>query len=296
MRHAPHLMRGLLLAAAVHTAPVSADTLIVPVTQLGGFLGDGSFANDEDFQNYYVGYSTLTSRAERRSFFVFDVPVFAPGMGELVGIDFAIRLPTGGLVFGKQLDTADPPMPYSDTEETFALSLTPFTADLVTSPLDSATAATVFDALGSADLGSVTISSDEMLPFEPPPPGFYPLETAEVIVPFSPAGMGLFVGSVAPGTPVVLGGVMTSWTANDELEPGSGGLVEKSELMFGLSDYRTYIAAVDSVEFTGLPSPELRFHFAPVPLPGGAVMLLPAVAALGLVRRRGRRDNAIVRS
>jgi hypothetical protein len=280
------------------------DTVVaVSASQVGGFHSDGTYANSFDFQNYYVGYSTLTSRAERRSFFVFDMPIFTPPPGPLVGIELSLWLPAGGLVFGTQLNDDAPPVPVPDTAETFAVSLSPAPAGVVTSPvLDVATAMAVFGTLGTGGLGSKTITAGEPLGFVPPPPGYYPFDIAEIVVPFSPAGIGLFLASVVPGSTIVLGGHMASWTSNDEVyptpyppDPGKAGdLVEKSEIMFGLSDYRAFIPPLGGPDYTGLPAPTLRFVFADavVPIPGAVWLLSGALGTLACLRRRKRLTRA----
>lgn len=279
---------GLLCASS----PSPAATVVVPSKQVGTFFDDGSAANTAGFQNYHVGYSTLSTRAESRAFFIVDLPFFDPGLGELIGIEFALKLPFGGLVFGGQLDESDPSKVVGDTEETFALTLSPVPADMVTlKGLTPDEALMVFESLGPGKglLGSKTFAADAPLDFlELSPPVYFPLGVTEIVVPFTSAGIELFTTATHAGSTVVLGGHMASFSKNDETYPSgpmAGTLVEKSEEIFGLTDVVAHVPPLGMAAPTGLPYPELRFLFAPVPEPD-TWLLMTLGGAILFARRR----------
>jgi len=94
-------------------ASLSGATFDVMATQVGGFFEDGTADNEPTFQNYYVGYSTLTKTAERRNFFYFDLSGVTDTITEA---SFSLILPFGGFIPGAG----------DGGEEIFVMSGTPF--------------------------------------------------------------------------------------------------------------------------------------------------------------------------
>lgn len=270
LRHLFATGLALCAAAAIHAAEVT-----LPAVQTGGFYADGGKNNDPAFQNYFVGYGTTPGfprTAERRSFFHFDLSSLA-GAGPLVSATLHLRLPFGGLIFGK--GPGDPfagPLP-SDPSETFALGVVHVPSAIVTSPaLTGPEVMLLFSMLDDFAVAAPTVLVDGV-PLPEPGDGGPP------IVSIALDGLGLAELSARLGGEIVLSGWMPSWSEDFRIGPG-GGLVEGSELMFGLTD----VHALDLLR----PKLTLGFRDAGVvPLPSSAALAAAALALLAWRRRRG---------
>jgi hypothetical protein len=266
---------GLLLAALLPAA----QALTLSASQTGGFYADGSYQNLPTFQNYFVGYGTtpgMPRTAERRSFFVFDVPTLAPGEF-ITGATLKLRLPVpGGLIFGKGPGVPGVDTIVDDPMETFAVGLLSVPSSVVLSPtLTVAEATTLFGFMTTTPVAAPT-------PFTPgmvlPPSG----DSGPPIVSIALDGMALGALNAAMGGKVILSGWMPTWS--EDLRPSPTPppfFFEASELIFGLTD----------VHVLAILTPKLDLATTVVPEPSALWMLATGVVAL-LLRTRDRRLRA----
>lgn len=272
------VVRATLVSLAL-TASAAAVEVTLPALQSGGFYADGGADNDLAFENYFVGYGTtpgFARTAERRSFFHFDLAPLA-GLGAVTSATLKLRLPFGGLIFGKGPgDPAAGPLP-SDAVEVFALGAVHVPSAVVTSPT-----LTIGEVLALfAMIDDFAVAAPHVFGAAPlPDPG----DGGPPIVTIALDAVGLAELSARLGADIVLGGWMPSWSEDLRLVPGSGDLVEGSELIFGLTD-------VHKLE---LLRPLLTVTFAApaVPLPGSAWLLLAAAAGARFVPRRRATSQA----
>jgi len=267
---------ALILCSLLFGGSASATELEVPFIQTGGFFADGGVANSPTFQNYFVGYGTTPGfprTAERRSFFVFDIPAIPTDIA-ISGAVLKLRLPFGGLVCGKGPgDPSAGPVP-SDPSETFALGHLAVPSSVVLSPtLGSAGGLAIFSAMDDSMVASPTVFTAGM---DLPPAG----DGGPPIVPIMLDGAGIAALEAARGGSIVLTGWMPSWSEDMRPTPSPSPLFfEASELIFGLTDAHALAVL----------KPSLILTLAPVPEPS---MLLMWMAALVLVLVAVRRHAA----
>jgi len=265
-----------VLAGVVLAAPCSAQTIELGAVQTGGFYGGGVAPdNKPEFQNYFVGYGTSPGKprtGERRSFFHFDLSTAGPGIESAA---LKLRLPFGGLIFGKGPgDPALGPVP-SDPTEAFAVGVTSFSSAMVTSSgLTGAEADAIFDSFDAAPVAAARLFGVGGPPIPPDLDG----KGAEIVIPLSAAGIAAL--NAKAGGDIVLTGWMPSWSLDTRLSPlDPSEFFEASELIFGLTDVHK-----------GVPKPilELRYAAAAVPEPASAALLLAGLPLLARLRRRPR--------
>ncbi len=297
-------MKLLLTATVVAAAAVNAHATVTSVdaTQVGGFYADGSADNAATFQNYFVGYGTTPGfprTEERRSFFTFDLSGIS---GPVTSASFSLFLPAFGLIFGTDCLGADPctgPLPMvddpgtpwddtdpgawpKDTVEEFVLGHTPFSSAIVTDTMlpsedpGGLDKKEVFESFDDSPVaGPLAIMDTDPLDFSSGP--------IEFVITLDATGIALINDAIAAGGDFVLTGFMPSWSFEDRMTPLGDDLVEKSELMFGLSDLVT-----DGME-TSLTTPFLEITTSEVPLP--AAFWLFGSAALSLFGLRFKKSN-----
>lgn len=272
----PRLCKTIWMAAWMGVSS-AALALSVVATQVGGFGADGSKANDAAFQNYFVGYGTTPGFArtpERRNFFVFDLPALPPG-SFVAAATLELRLPFGGLIFGKAPGEPGPGVP-SDPFESFALTL-PLGLDkaLVLSPgLSAAEVTALFAAIASAPAAAEPHVFGLGAPLPPDPDG------KGAVIGLSLGGPALAAINASLGSDLVLTGWMPSWSLDLRPKPGEpGAFFEGSELVFGLTDVHA-----------GVPKPVLVLSVVPEPAPA---LLLAAGLGLAGLHRRGRRGRRV---
>jgi hypothetical protein len=261
---------GAVLAAAM---PAMALEMTVPLVQTGGFYADGGKNNSPTFQNYFVGYGTtpgFARTAERRSFFVFDVPALPSDLA-ITGAKLELRLPFGGLVFGK--GPGDPlagPVP-DDPFESFALGLLPVPAAVVLgSTLTAAEVIALFGLIDDTPVAAPMVFA----PGTPLPPAG---DGGPPKVPMVLDGTALAALEAARGSSIVLGGWMPSWSEDLRLSPSPPPLYfEASEVIFGLTD----------VHAMAILAPTLTLTLSPVPEPPAAALGVLGLLALAAARHR----------
>lgn len=101
-----------------------------------------------------------------------------------------------------------------------------------------------------------------------------------MVIPLSGVGIGALNAAIIGGAEIILTGFMPSWSYEDRTDSGTGELIEKSELIFGLTDLTT------SGIPTGLERPYLEITLAEAPAPGTWLLLVGGAA--GLMRFAGR--------
>ena len=280
-------------------ANVNAGVTSIDASQVGGFYSDGSADNAASFQNYFVGYGTTPGfprTEERRSFFTFDLS----GITEPVtSASFSIFLPAFGLIFGTDClgadpctgllpGTDDPGTPWDDTDpgawptdtvEEFVLGHTPFSSTIVTDtmlPADDPGGLDkkeIFDSFDDSPVaGSLAITVSDPLDFSSGP--------IEFVMELDATGIALLNDAIAAGGDFVLTGFMPTWSFEDRMTPLGDDLVEKSELMFGLSDLVTEGSP------TSLTTPFLEITTSEVPLPAAFWLFGTALSSILLLRRK----------
>src|SRR5262245_26788204 len=199
IRVSPIAIVSCFLAAGV----ARADVVVLEPLQVGGFYAGGAAPDNlPSFQNYYVGYGSLTGGGrtpERRSFFHFDL---AGVSGEVVSATLELKLIPGGLIYGKGPGTPPDPIPSDEFEEfqlggVFDPALPPskFVSTMLTTPEITG----IFSAMDDA-------------PIAPPlaftmggPPPADPL-----VITLGAAGLTLL--EMKAGSDVVLTGWMPTWS------------------------------------------------------------------------------------
>jgi hypothetical protein len=230
--------------------------------QVGGFFAEGAPSNLPHFQNYFVGYGTTPGfdrTPERRSFFWYHIPDIP---GEILSAKLSLDLiASTSLIFGK--GPGMPPDPIPDDEfESFQLGVTTFDAGFVTKPdLTPAEALMIFDSFDDIDVAAEKVFfKDDPLPLP-----------AKIEIHLD--SLGLMAISMKEGSDLVLTGWMPSWSHDTRIGP-DGKPVEKSELIFGLSDVGGSV-----------PFPTLTIEYAPVPEPATLAAIGLGLAALARRRR-----------
>jgi hypothetical protein len=244
---------GLVLVAAL-LLPAGASALSVSAAQSGGIYASGAYQNAPTFQNYFVGYGTtpgLPRTAERRSFFVFDVPALPPG-GHYAAATLKLRLPFGGLVFGKGPGTPGVDPIADDSFESFALGWLDVPSAVVLSPsLGAAEAAVLFGLMAASPVAAPTSFTPGMVL---PPSG----DGGPPIVSIALDGAGLAALNLKAGGSIVLSGWMPSWSEDLRLSPSPPPLFfEASELIFGLTDVHVLAVLTPKLELAVAVVPEL---------------------------------------
>lgn len=250
------VIAALCAATSFCSSSILAST--ISATQVGGFFADGSTDNSVSFQNYYVGYSTLSSLAERRNFFYFDLTSVTD---PIVAAELTLTMPDGGLIFGG-----------GDVTEEFVISGSGdagYIAAILDPMIDPMSATALFDSFGVhlgptaaplGEIGSFTFDSSVPIPL--------PLE---VVIPLGAEGLDLINANL--GGEVVITGRIADFT------PGVPG-PEMSEILFGLSDV---------VDMAGMPTalavPSLTV--TSVPEPSSTTFAVLASTGLFLRRKRG---------
>lgn len=221
------VMTWIVCFVCVAPRTVHASVIVLDSIQVGGYYdGGASPDNLPSFQNYFVGYGSLAGGGrtpERRSFFYFELP---PLDGPIVSATLTLKLPFGGLIYGKGPgDPAMGPIP-SDPTETFLVGVTPFSPAFVTST--GLTAAEIDDVFESFNDTAVSVPLVFTMGGPPPPADeLFP-------IPFAPPGIAAL--TAAAGGPIVLTGWMPSWSEDFRIGGMPPGLVEGSELIWGLTD------------------------------------------------------------
>ncbi len=240
-----------------------ADVVVLEPVQVGGFYAGGASPDNlPSFQNYYVGYGSLTGGGrtpERRSFFHFDLSGVS---GDVVSATLELKLIFGGLIFGKGPGTPPDPIP-SDTFEEFQLGgvfdpglpVSKFTSTMLTPPEITGIFGAMDDAPIASPLG-FTMGG-------PPPPD-------PIVISLGPAGLTLL--EMKAGGDVVLTGWMPTWSFDSRMF--MGGFVEGSELIFGGTD----------VHLSHFPKPVLTITTAAVPEVSASVMLGIAAITGAVIR------------
>lgn len=205
-------MRGSLVLALYAATALAAngDVLEIDTYLTGGYSADGTYGNSVPGQNYRVGHSPVTTVAERRNFFLFDLTVYAPlPPGAIVGGSLKVYVPK--FAPGITLDPGDgyiSPDPFED----YVLTATPFTPDEIADPTNS-----VADALAIyATLGTGPIAGSHS--FHPGDKGM------DILIPLSAPALAAINAFMGSGK-VAMGGRLTSL---DFLHP--------DELVFGFTD------------------------------------------------------------
>ncbi len=236
----------VLCAASALTA--TGDVLEIDTYLTGGYSADGAYGNSVPGQNYRVGHSPVTTVAERRNFFLFDLTAYAPlPPGAIVGGYLKVYVPK--FAPGITLDPGDgyiSPDPFED----YVLTATPFTPDEIADPTNS-----VADALAIyATLGTGPIAGSHS--FHPGDKGM------DILIPLSAPALAAINAFMGSGK-IAMGGRLTSL---DFLHP--------DELVFGFTD----LIAPHMEDKT----PSLVLEVIPAP----ASVALLGVLALGAPRRR----------
>lgn len=239
-----HPLRTYLLLGALATASThaSADLIAIDTYLTGGYSSDGSYGNSIPGQNYRVGHSPVTTVAERRNFFLFDLTPFAPKPpGSVIGGFLKVYVPK----FAPGI-TIDPGDGYisEDPFEDYVLTSTPFTADEIADPTNTvAEALAIYASLGT---GSMVGAHS----FHPGDKGM------EIMIPLSPPALAAINSLLGTGK-VAMGGRLTSL---DFLHP--------DELVFGFTDliaphmeHKTPSLVLDIVP---APGPFVVFGFAAI--------------------------------
>lgn len=277
------------LAVALLSPFATAATLEVPATQVGGFT-PGSAANLPSFQNYYVGYASVTGSGgkerteERRSFFVFEIPEVS---GTVTGATLRLEMMDPfGIAYGLGPGTFPAvcsPYPsvevckaaISDTTEAFALGVASVPIDVLLDPalLPEETEA-VWTALESVPAAAPHVFMKGM----PLPPGTTP-GYAKIEIPLEGPGMAAIVTHEGGGS-IVLSGWMPTWSDDDRKVPGDV-FFEGSEAIFMFSDAHLHL----------FETPTLEIVYVPVPEPATWAMLAAGMLVCGVFGIRTRRHS-----
>lgn len=231
---------NLIAIATVLTAgslAAHADILEIDTYLTGGYSADGTYGNSVPGQNYRVGHSPVTTVAERRNFFLFDLSPYAPvPPGTVVGGYLKVYVPK--FAPGITLDPGDGYIS-PDPIEDYVLTATPFTADEIADPTNSVSEAlAIYATLGTGPVaGSHT--------FHPGDKGM------DILIPLTPPALAAINAFMGSGK-IAMGGRLTTL---DFLHP--------DELVFGFTDL-----IAPHMEFK---TPSLVLEV--IPAPGAAVAL-----------------------
>lgn len=253
------LVAGLLALAA--GSALADGTVTLTQRQSGGIFADGGLNNGLGFQNYYVGYGTTPGfgrTAERRSFFVFDLPPLPAGW-VLSGARLELQLPYGGLIFGKGPGEPGVDEVAPDPYESFQLGLLPVASAVVT------------DVTLPPAAGMLLFSMMDDLPVAMPrvfhfgdllhdiPDGDVPVPPVTIAIELDAAGLSALAAAMGPaGGEIVFSGWMPSWSHDERLNPTPPPLYfEASELIFGHTNVHVDPALASRLVLLAAPIPEL---------------------------------------
>jgi len=205
--HKPLLTISASLTLAV---PALASDLIIKSTLTGGYSADGTFANSPAFQNYRVGHSPVTTVAERRNFFNFDLAVYPPlTPGSIIAGSLNLYVP-----FFAPGITIDPGDGYisPDPFEVYHVTSTPFSPAELADPSNTpAIASAIFATLGTgAIVGDIAVSPADKGTF--------------LSVPLTPGAL-MAINAAMGSTSISMGGRLTSLS-----------FIPPDELVFGFTD------------------------------------------------------------
>lgn len=285
-------MSIIRLAFAFLTAgallPAQAATVSVIATQSGGF-GETAAANLPSMQNYFVGYASISGAGgkarteERRSFFVFDIPVLA---GPITSATLTLELSEFGLARGlgpgafPGVCAGFPSVEeckkgIEDPVEEFALGVTDMPSGLVLDPgLSPAMIKSVWEGLVATPAAAPVLFEKGKTPPPGSKPGFFSVE-----IPLTAAGL-LGIETHVGGS-LVFTGWMPTWSYDERKVPGDI-FFEGSEAIFMFSD-------VLSAKFA---PPTLEIVYAPIPEPIAAALLMSGLVVLAGAMVINRRSLA----
>lgn len=150
-----------IIAGGAFLSPALAD-ISIPLSLTGGYSADGTYANTLAAQNYRVGHSPVTTVAERRNFFLFDLTGFTPmPPGSVIAGSLKLYVPH--FAPGMTIDPGDgyiSPDPF----EVYRVTTTPFSAaDLADTTNSVAEAMAIWGTLGTGSIaGEVAISPGDL--------------------------------------------------------------------------------------------------------------------------------------
>lgn len=277
------LWLGLALLVGAFNNAVNATEIFVSSYQVGGYFGpympgDDAPAsypptispdNAPEFQNYYMGRTTLPSgfaTPERRAFFIYDMAGIAASIpvGEtIVGVSIDLTLIDGGTsALGN----------FSGGMEVVEFTATPVPASIILTP-GAIPTTSIWATFGTGpSFGSFVI------PGIPDGPKTMPDGTYTIGLPGAVSAIGPAIGTSSLF-------VISARLATFDPGPiGSGAPppIDPYEYVFGLTD-------VTSPTGSHAPIPYLTITTAPVPEPSSVVLLgLAAISLLLVARRRAR--------
>jgi hypothetical protein len=213
---------GALALGWAAGAPALGDVMTISSSLVGGFNALGGYDNTLAFQNYFTGTTATGPQPDRRTFYIFELPMMPP----VVSASFIVRnpwlpFPGGGGTPGYFSD---------DPFETFRVSDTPFPAAFIASPHTVPEALAIWATLGSGTLyGSYDVT---------PAPG----PEDDLVITLSGAALASINAHL--GGMFVLGGQVSTL---DGTSP--------DELIFGYSDIPSPHMVEPRLELTFLPGP-----------------------------------------
>ncbi len=211
-----------VLALAASSA--MADVTSVSSTLVGGYNAAGGYSNTFAFQNYFTGSTATGPQPDRRSFYIFSVPMLP---GPVTSAKMVIRNPW--VPFPASED-GTPGYFSDDATETFRLSDTPFPPSAITAPHTVPEAIGIWSTLGTGEyFGSIDVA-----------PATGPDQDLEIAL--SPAAIAYINGHM--GTFMVLGGHVSTL---DGTSP--------DELVFGYSDIPSPHITEPRLSLTFVPAP-----------------------------------------
>lgn len=254
------LAAGLLWALAAGAA-LADGAITLTHRQSGGVFADGGLNNGPSFQNYFVGYGTTPGfgrTAERRSFFVFDLPPLPAGW-VLRAATLELQLPYGGLIFGKGPGEPGVDEVAPDPFETFQLGLLPVASSIVTDvTLPPAAGMLLFSMMDD-----LPVAAPRVFHFGDPlhdiPDGDVPVPPVTIAIELDAAGLSALAAAMGPaGGEIVFSGWMPSWSHDERLNPTPPPLYfEASELIFGHTNVHVDPTLAPRLVLLAAPIPEL---------------------------------------